>query len=198
MTEADAKTLYESIYNTMPRMPFMADATKGLFPNSLNGRSLMTPPSHDAKNPSEMLNSAEHGFQSFSGGYLFATIDGKYDLQLPSVDGTSYNVYFIGKTSDAGPADLNTKIGLYDYLPTYNYTVGASPDKAQEGQYADRKVLDPIWVADGVAQAKLVNSNTKTVVEVFVDSETGKVVKFSYDLTTGAWTRSESMLPAVK
>ncbi|MCX6730508.1 MAG: hypothetical protein NTZ55_01545, partial [Candidatus Roizmanbacteria bacterium] len=200
MTEADARTHFESIYGTLPRsMPFMADATQGLFPNILNGRTLMTEPSHDPKNPSEILNAAEHGLETFSGGYMFGIVDGKWDLQLPSTDGTAYNVYFIGKTSDAGPADRNTNIGLYDYAPQYNFTVGASPNKGQEAQYPNREVLDPVWVAEGVAQAHIANPNTKLVVEVFVDTETGTVTKFTYDLTQGKWLApTTETLPTVR
>ncbi len=196
LSESDAKTLFESVYNTLPSdMPFMAKPAEGLFPNTLNGKNLMTEPSKNKNNPTEILNAAEHGFETYSGGWFFGIIDGKWDLQLPSQANTAYNVYFVGKTSDAGPIDKNTNIGAYDYMPKYNYVVGASPDKGQESKYDGRKVLDPVWVADGIAQAKLVNPNTTTVVDVFVDCETGKVVKYSYDLTTGTWTKIESTLP---
>ncbi len=199
ITEAEATALFEKIYTSLPaNMPFMANPVEGLFPHPSQGKNLMAPESKNPAKPSEIINVAEHGFAAYSGGWFFGIIDGKYDLKLPSEQGVAYNVYFIGKESDQSPADLNTNVGAYDYLPKYNYVTGASPNKGQEGQFADRKVLDPVWIADGIAQAKLVNPNTTVIKDVFVDVQNGTAVVFAYDIASGTWTQSTITMSAVK
>lgn len=199
MSEQDAAKLIAEAYNSLPTdMPFMAQANHGLMPHAAQGMSIMQPASKDVNNPSATLNAAEHGFQTFSGGYLTATVDGKWKLELPSQQGVHYNVYFVGKESDKSPTDLNTNIGLVDYLAKYNFTTGASPDKGQEDKYPNRNVLEPLWVAKGAIQAKLDNASVTTVKEVFIDTQSGRAVVYTFDLATKTWTKAVLPLSNLK
>lgn len=196
-TNGNVEKLYRyitEIYNSLPAdMPFVAPGTKGLIPHETQATNMPIAPSKNPNNPSFYGQASMRGFYNSSGGYFFAIIDDKYDLQKPWEDKTTQIVNFIGAL------DRNIRIGFYDYAAGGSYATGASYGVDQEDQFPGRRMIDKVWLADGIMQAALRDGPGGKTVVSFVDCTNGKVFEYTYHIPStisgGNWESRTYTLP---